>query len=79
MKLTPWLVSAALVALPAAARAEPVDVVATFSILGDMVSRVGGERNVETPDPRGRRGLGLVDDRAVRLVAFDEQRCRLAV
>lgn len=45
MKLSALLASAALLAVPAGVQAaEPLKVVATFSILGDMVSRVGGER-----------------------------------
>jgi len=43
--LAPILLAAtALTALPAAALAEPLKVVATFSIIGDMAKQVGGER-----------------------------------
>jgi len=38
-----WLMTASLAAMPAFA-AEPIDVVATFSILGDITQRVGGDR-----------------------------------
>ncbi|WP_181706705.1 metal ABC transporter substrate-binding protein [Chthonobacter rhizosphaerae] len=45
MRVTTLLASAALLALASGtAAAEPLKVVATFSILGDMVSRVGGDR-----------------------------------
>jgi zinc/manganese transport system substrate-binding protein len=43
--LAPILLAAtALTALPAAAFAEPLKVVATFSIIGDMAKQVGGDR-----------------------------------
>ncbi|SMH37795.1 zinc ABC transporter substrate-binding protein AztC [Mesorhizobium australicum] len=43
--LAPILLAAtALTALPAAALAEPLKVVATFSIIGDMAKQVGGDR-----------------------------------
>ena len=38
------LAATALAALPAAAMAEPLKVVATFSIIGDMARQVGGDR-----------------------------------
>ncbi|MCO5160559.1 MAG: zinc ABC transporter substrate-binding protein AztC [Mesorhizobium sp.] len=38
------LAATALAALPAAATAEPLKVVATFSIIGDMARHVGGDR-----------------------------------
>lgn len=38
-----WLMTASLAAMPAFA-AEPIDVVTTFSILGDITQRVGGDR-----------------------------------
>jgi zinc/manganese transport system substrate-binding protein len=38
-----WLMTASLVALPVFA-AEPIEVVTTFSILGDITQRVGGDR-----------------------------------
>ena len=38
-----WLMSALLAAFPAFA-AEPIEVVTTFSILGDITQRVGGDR-----------------------------------
>lgn len=38
-----WLMTASLAAMPAFA-AEPIEVVVTFSILGDITQRVGGDR-----------------------------------
>jgi zinc/manganese transport system substrate-binding protein len=64
------LVAAALLASLASLRAEPLPVVATFSILGDMVRAVGGDRvsvvtlvgpdgdaHVYQPSPRDARAL----------------------
>lgn len=42
-RLRLWLMSALMAALPAFA-AEPLEVVTTFSILGDITQRVGGDR-----------------------------------
>lgn len=43
MLFRPFLLALGLVAMPALAQAEPIKVVASFSILGDMVSQVGGD------------------------------------
>lgn len=57
MRILISLVAACLIALPAAA--EPVRAVASFSILGDMVERIGGDR-VEVTTLVGPNGDGHV-------------------
>lgn len=57
MRILISLVAACLIAFPAAA--EPVRAVASFSILGDMVERIGGER-VEVTTLVGPNGDGHV-------------------
>ncbi len=82
---------ACLVASPAAATEDPLDVVATFSILGDMASRVGGDRirvttlvgpggdaHVYQPSPADARAISEADLLLVNGLGFEGFLDRLA-